>query len=176
MRTWAEERKLGTLELLMTFPVRVGELIAGKFGAALIYLAIVLALTLGYPITLSLFGHLDWGPVVCGYIASLLLAGAYVSVGMFFSSLTRDQIVALLLTLVTLFMLLFLGSPAMTEIMSNLMPRWLAEGIASMSPGVYFGSISRGVVDTGDILYYVGFTAFFLYLNALVLHGRRLKG
>lgn len=176
MRLWAEERKLGTLELLMTFPIRVRELVAGKFLAVLAYLAVVLVLTLGFPITMSLYGSLDWGPVVCAYLASMLLAGSFAAVGMFFSSITRDQIVALLCTLVTLLALLLLGHPAITELMTAAMPRWAAEGIAAVSPTPYFASIARGVVDTGDILYYVCFIGFFLYLNALVLQGRRLKG
>jgi ABC-2 type transport system permease protein len=176
MRLWAEERKIGTLELLMTFPVRVRELVAGKFLAVLVYLGVVLLLTLGFPITMSVFGQLDWGPVVCAYLASMLLAGSFAAVGMFFSSVTRDQIVALLCTLVSLLLLLLLGHPVITELMAGAMPRWAVEAVASISPTPYFGSIARGVVDTGDLLYYVCFIGFFLYLNALVLQGRRLKG
>ncbi len=176
MRLWAEERKLGTLELLMTFPVRARELIAGKFLAVLAYLAVVMLLTLGFPITLAIYGKLDWGPVLCAYLASMLLAGAFTAVGMFFSSITRDQIIALLATLVTLMLLLIIGHPMITELMAAALPRWLVEGIAGLSPSPYFSSIARGVLDTGDLVYYVCFTGFFLYLNALVLHGRRLKG
>lgn len=176
MRLWAEERKLGTLELLMTFPVRVSELIAGKFLAVIAYLALVLVLTLGLPITMSVYGNLDWGPVLSAYLASLLLAGAFVAVGMFFSSITRDQIVALLCTLVALLLLLVLGLPPVTEALATTLPRWLVEAIAAFSPAPYFGSIARGVVDSGDLVYYVCFILFFLYLNALVLQGRRLKG
>jgi ABC-2 type transport system permease protein len=176
MRLWAEERKLGTLELLMTFPVRARELIAGKFLAVLAYLAVILLLTLGFPITLAIYGKLDVGPVLCAYLASMLLAGAFTAVGMFFSSVTRDQIIALLATLVTLMLLLVIGHPAITELMAAALPRWLVEGIAALSPAPYFSSIARGVLDTGDLVYYVCFTGFFLYLNALVLHGRRLKG
>jgi ABC-2 type transport system permease protein len=176
MRLWAEERKLGTLELLLTFPVRVRELIAGKFLAVLAYLGLMLLLTLGFPITLSIFGKLDWGPVLCAYLASLLLAGAFTAVGMFFSSITRDQIVALLLTLVTLLLLLVIGHPEVSERLATVLPRWLVEAVAAISPAPYFGGIARGVLDTGDVVYYVCFTGFFLYLNALALHGRRLKG
>lgn len=176
MRLWAEERKLGTLELLMTFPVRVGGLILGKFLAVLVYLALVLALTLGFPLTMSIYGNLDWGPVACAYLASLLLASAFVAVGMFFSSLTRDQIVALLCTLVTLFLVVLIGQPVVVELLSGALPRWAVEAIASASPSPHFVSIARGVIDTGDLVYYACFTGFFLYLNALVLHGRRLKG
>ena len=151
MRLWAEERKLGTLELLMTFPVRARELIAGKFLAVLAYLAVVLLLTLGFPITLAIYGKLDWGPVLCAYLASMLLAGAFTAVGMFFSSVTRDQIIALLATLVSLMLLLIIGHPAITELMAAALPRWLVEGIAGLSPAPYFSSIARGVLDTGDL-------------------------
>lgn len=176
MRLWAEERKLGTLELLMTFPVRVRELIAGKFLSVLVYLGVVLALTLALPATLAVYANLDWGPVLCAYAASLLLAGAFAAVGMFFSSITRDQIIALLLTLVALLLLVVLGVPQVTEFLAALLPRSLVEALAAVSPTPYFGSIARGVVDTGDLVYYVCFTGFFLYLNGLVLQGRRLRG
>jgi len=176
MRLWAEERKLGTLELLMTFPVRVRDLIAGKFLAVVAYLALMLVLTLGFPITIATFGNLDWGPVLCAYLASLLLAGSFAAVGMFFSSITRDQIVALLCTLVSLLLLLLLGQPLLTELMAGVLPRVLVEAIAAVSPARHFASIARGVIDTGDVVYYLCFIGFFLYLNALVLHGRRVRG
>lgn len=176
MRLWAEERKLGTLELLMTFPVRVRELIAGKFLAAVLYLALVLALTIGLPITMSLYANLDWGPVITAYIASVLLAGSFVAVGMFFSALTRDQIVALLLTVVALLVLIVIGLPGVVELLSSVLWRPLVEAVSSLSPVLYFAAISRGVLDSGDIVFYLCFTAFFLYLNGLVLQGRRLRG
>lgn len=176
MRLWAEERKLGTLELLMTFPVTVPQLIAGKFLAAMIYLTVILALTLGIPVSLWIFGNLDWGPVICAYVAALLMAAAYVSVGLFFSSLTRDQIVALLLALVALMTLYFMGSPEFLAQLHSFLPVWLVEIIGGISLYKYFASIARGVLDTRDLVYYVVFCGFWLYLNALVLQGRRLKG
>lgn len=177
MRLWSEERKLGTLELLMTFPVRVGQLIAGKFLAALLYLALLLALTVGLPLSLDQFGELDWGPVIAAYIASLLLAGAYLSVGMFWSSLTRDQIVAMLTALVTLVALFFLGFPAFLYALSAKgFPDWVVSILSGISPHKYFDSISRGVLDTHDLIYYVCFCGFFLHANGLVLLGRRMKG
>jgi ABC-2 type transport system permease protein len=178
MRLWSEERKLGTLELLMTFPVKVSQLIAGKFLAALAYLALVLLLTVGLPISLDWYGNLDWGPVVAAYLASLLMAGAYVSVGMFWSSLTRDQIVALLLAIVTLGALYFLGWPGFLFVLSASpwVPEWLVGLLGGISPYKYFLSIARGVLDTRDLVYYLCFCGFFLHANALVLQGRRLKG
>ena len=176
MRLWAEERKLGTLELLLTFPVKTWQLIAGKFFAALGYLAVVLLLTIGFPITLTIFADLDWGPVISAYVATLLMAGAYLALGMFCSSLTRDQIVALLVSMVLLFLLYYVGNPGVLLQLGQILPEWLVGLIGAISPNRYFASIARGVLDTGDIVYYACFCVFFLYLNALVLQGRRIKG
>ncbi|MCA8943540.1 MAG: ABC transporter permease subunit [Planctomycetes bacterium] len=177
MRLWAEERKLGTLELLMTFPASVPQLIAGKFLAAMLFLAIIIAMTIGYPITLSIYGNLDWGPVIGAYLASFLMAGAYLSIGMFWSSMTRDQIVAMLLSLVTLAALFFLGLPNFLEWLADLgLWTWLIGVLNGISPFKYFSSIARGVIDTRDIVYYMSFCGFFLYANYLVLQGRRVKG
>lgn len=183
MRLWAEERKLGTLELLMTFPVKLSQLIAGKFLAALVYLALLLLLTLALPITLATYGALDWGPVLGAYLATLLMAGAYLAVGMFWSSMTRDQIIALLLSIVTLVLLYYLGDPNFLELIGDFLrplPELLRvitiDLLAGISPYRYFLSIARGVIDTRDILYYVCFCGFFLYANALVLQARRHKG
>ena len=181
MRLWAEERKMGTLELLMTFPVTVPQLITGKFLAAVSYLAILLLLTLGYPITLAIYGNVDWGPVLGAYLASMLMASAYLSVGMFFSSMTRDQIVALLLSLVTLGALYMLGWPNFLEALRGILPGWLpVNGILvvleAVSPFKYFVSIARGVLDTRDFVYYLCFCGFFLHANALVLRARRERG
>ena len=176
MRLWAEERKLGTLELLMTFPVTVGQLIAGKFTAALLYLGIVMLLTLGIPLTMGTFANVDWGPIVMAYVASMLMAGAYLAVGMFCSSLTRDQIIALLLALVMLLGLFLLGSPFIQVYLSEVLPETVVEMLAAISPYQYFNSIQRGVIDTRDFVFYLAFCGFFLHLNALVLQGRRMKG
>ena len=177
MRLWSEERKLGTLELLMTFPVRISELIAGKFLAALLFVGILLVFTLGVPITMSRFGALDWGPVAGGYVASLLLASSYLAVGMFFSSITREQIVALLLSVVFLAFIYLLGTPLMVVLLSAVgLPGWLTGVLAALSPQAYFQSITRGVMDVGDLTYYVVFAWFFLSANALILVGKRRLG
>ncbi len=176
MRLWAEERKLGTLELLMTFPVRIGQLVLGKFLACVAYLAIVLALTVGLPLTLGAYGKLDWTPVLGSYLASLLFAGSFVAVGMFWSSTTRDQMVAMLLSLVSLFVLYQLGNPQNIEYASGWMPAWLVDVVNGLSPHKYFVSIARGVLDTRDLVYFACFCGFFLYANALALEARRTKG
>lgn len=176
MRTWAEERKLGTLELLMTFPVRLSQLIAGKFLAALAYLAVVLVFTLGLPLTLGMYGRLDWGPVAGAYLAAMLMAAAYLSVGMFWSSTCRDQIIALLLTLTSLLALYYLGAPRVLEFLADGLPTMLIDAIGAVSPHRYFDSIARGVIDTRDLVYYACFCGFFLHLNGLVLNARRQRG
>lgn len=176
MRLWAEERKLGTLELLMTFPVTIGQLVMGKFLAAVVFLGVVMVLTLGLPLTLGAYGKLDWPPVFGSYLASLLFAGAFVAVGMFWSSLTRDQIVAMLFSLVSLFVLYQLGNPVNIELATDWMPTWAIDLANGISPYKYFLSIARGVIDTRDLVYFACFCGFFLYANALVLQARRLKG
>ncbi len=176
MRLWAEERKLGTLELLMTFPITIGQLVFGKFLASVVYLGVVLLLTIGLPLTLGAYGKLDWTPVLGSYVASLLFAGSFVAVGMFWSSLTRDQIVAMLLSLVSLFVLYQLGNPQNIEYASDWMPHWMVDVVNGASPFKYFISIARGVIDTRDLLYFACFCGFFLYANTLVLHARRQKG
>jgi ABC-2 type transport system permease protein len=176
MRLWAEERKLGTLELLMTFPVTIGQLVVGKFLASVAYLGLVLALTIGLPLTLGAYGRLDWTPVLGSYVASLLFAGSYVAVGMFWSSLTREQIVAALLAGTSLFVLYIIGYPVVIEHVQGWMPAWLVDAINGISPFKYFSSIARGVFDTRDFVYFACFCGFFLYANTLVLHARRQKG
>jgi ABC-2 type transport system permease protein len=176
MRLWAEERRSGTIELLMTFPVRIGQLISGKFFAALAFLAIVLLFTIGLPLTLSMYGKLDWVPVLGAYLATLLLAGAYLAVGMFWSSTTRDQIVALLLSLVSLLLLYAMGFPELLEWLAQFLPSWGIDLLNGISPYKYFTSIARGVFDTRDLLYYLCFCGFFLHANALVLYARRHRG
>ena len=176
MRLWAEEKKLGTIELLMTFPVTVPQMILGKFLAALTYLALVLVLTLPYPIVLSIYGNLDWGPVFMGYLATMLMAGVYVAAGMLFSSLTREQIVAWLLALVLLLALTVVGIPGVQLRIADVVPAFLIAVMNAISPFTYFSSITRGVLDTRDLIFFALFWGFFLYTNALVLNGKRLKG
>lgn len=176
MRLWAEEKKLGTIELLMTFPITVPQMILGKFLAAVAYLCLVLALTLPYPIVLSIYGNLDWGPVIGGYVATVLMASVYVAAGMLFSSFTREQIVAWLLALFLLLVLTIIGHPMVQLGLAGVLPSAVIAVFNAISPYTYFSSVTRGVLDTRDLIYFALFCAFFLYTNGLVLHGKRLKG
>jgi ABC-2 type transport system permease protein len=172
MRLWSEERKLGTLELLMTFPAKIWHLILGKFLAALLFLTVLLVLTLPYAFTLGTYAELDWGPVIGGYLGAVLLAAACLGVGLFFSSITRDQIVAFILTVVVLTLFYLMGQPDLL----TFLPDWLSRPLVTMSLANAFNSIARGVLDSRDVLYYVGFAGLFLYLNSVILQTKKWRG
>lgn len=191
MRLWAEERHVGTLELLMTFPVRIGALVLGKFLAVMAFLAVVFAFTLPLPMVLTVYASLDWSPVIGGYLAALLMAGAFVAVGMVWSSITRDQVVAMLLALVSLLLLLGMGVSWFLDLIGATrgipdlvewvgLPRRVGNAAldvcAAISPYPYFESVARGVIDTRDLVYYSCFCGFFLWVNALLLEVRRERG
>ncbi len=169
MRLWSEETRSETLEVLLTLPVRLREVVLGKFLAGLGLVGVALLLTLPVPITVAVLGNLDWGPVIGGYLGLLLLAGAYLSLGMFVSSFTDNQIVALMFTVLACGLLALIGSPWVADAFGA------AGGEVLRSVGVAsrFESILRGVVDLRDLVYYLSLIAFFLVLNGLVLERRR---
>jgi ABC-2 type transport system permease protein len=169
MRLWSEERKLGTVEVLLTLPVRDGAVVLGKFFASLLLLALALALTAGAPLTMAALGPLDWGPVAGGYLAALLLGAAYLSIGLFVSSLTENQILAFLGTLLACFSIWMVGE----EFVARILPRSLAELGQLFGTGARFRSIGRGVLDLRDLLYYGSIVAFMLYLNVAALDRRK---
>jgi ABC-2 type transport system permease protein len=171
MRLWSEEQKLGTLEILLTLPVEVKKLVAGKFLAALGLVAVALALTLGIPITVSIMsgGQLDWGPVIGGYFGAILLAGAYLAIGLCVSALTENQIVALIVTALICALLYALGAEPVT----NLAGTRGAEILRALGIGSRFESILRGVIDLRDVAYYAALIVTFLVLNVVILESKR---
>lgn len=169
MRLWAEERRAGTDELLLTLPLRPWEIVFGKFLAALGLLAIALLCSTPLAFTVSALGPLDWGPVIGGYFGALMLGAACLAVGLFVSSLTRNQIVASIFTAVILVVFHFLGSTDFQLwIPQSLVP---FADYASLSS--HYESAARGVIDLRDMFYYAGFAGLFLYLNAAVLMWRK---
>ncbi len=172
MRAWAEERRSGTLELLLTSPTAPLELVLGKFLGCLGLVLIALGLTLPLPITVSLLGPLDWGPVIGGYAAAIALAAAYVAAGLFVSCRTDNQIVSLILTVLLTGALYLIGSDALTSLFSYRTGEWLR----AIGTGARFASITRGVLDLRDLYYYVSITAAFLLLNRLSLESLRWAG
>ena len=169
MQQWSEEERSGTMEVLMTLPVRLWQLVMGKFLAVLILVAIALALTFGLPLTVAHLGNLDWGPVFGGYLGALLMASAYIAIGLFVSSRTDNQIVALIMTVLLAGFLYILGSSGVTGFMNNS----TAEFFRSLGTGSRFASIERGVIDLRDVFYYVSLTTFFLILNGISLDRKR---
>jgi ABC-2 type transport system permease protein len=169
MRSWAEERRAGTVELLLTAPASPTDQVLGKFLGGMSLVAIALALTLPLPVTVSLLGPLDWGPVVGGYLAALTLAAAYVAIGLWVSSRTDNQIVSLILTVVIAGIFYLVGSDTLTSLFGHR----IGELLRGLGAGSRFESITRGVLDLRDLYYYLSITAAFLVLNRLSLERLR---
>jgi ABC-2 type transport system permease protein len=169
MRLVAEERREGTLELLLTMPVTDWELVIGKFFAALGLMAVLLLLTLAFPITVSQLGPLDKGTTVASYIGALLMSGAFVAIGIMASAFTRSQIVAALVAFFIGFGLFLLGA------LVGVLPPSLAPIAASLSIGTRFMNIARGVIDTRDVLYYASIIFVSLLVAQTTLDSRRWR-
>lgn len=167
MRVWSDERRTGTIEFLVTLPATTFDLVAGKFLACFVLLVIALLLTFPLPVSVWVIaaGDLDWGPVWAGYIAALLLGGAYLSVGLFVSSRSENQIVALILAVFVCGVFYLIGSDFLTSFVNNDTAALLRE----LGSGSRFESILRGVVDFSDLYFYVSITTAFLTLNMFVL-------
>ena len=169
MRMWSEERRSGTLEFLATLPVSTGEWVVGKFLACWSLLAVALLLTLPLPLTVSVIGDLDWGPVWAGYIAAMLLGGAYIAIGLFVSALTSSQIVSLLLATLFCGVFYLAGSSTVTGLFGNA----VQEVLASVSSGARFEAITRGILDLRDLYFFGSVLAAFLVLNVYALERSR---
>lgn len=169
MRMWSEERRTGTLEFVATLPVSGWEFVVGKFLACWTLLAIALVLTLPLPVTVSLVANLDWGPVVAGYLAAMLLGGAYLAIGLFVSARTDSQIVSLILASFLAGVFYLIGSPLLT----NLVGGTAAELMRGLGTGARFESITRGVLDIRDLYYYLSLVGVFLALNVYALEVQR---
>lgn len=169
MRMWSEERRMETLEFLFTMPVKTLHLVLGKFLACLGLVAAALALTVGVPVTVSFMGDLDWGPVLGAYTASLLLAAAYCSIGLYVSSRNESQIASLILTTLAGFAFYLVGSHTLSGLVGV---RW-AEYLGLAATGVRFESITRGVLDLRDVYYYLSIVGAFVTLNVFSLERLR---
>ncbi len=169
MRQWSEEQRSGTLEVLLTLPVSSLDLVIGKALAVLTLVAVALVLTLFIPISVRFIGNLDWGPVLGGYLAALLLAAAYTALGLFISSRTDNQIVALISTVAVGGVLYLIGSPAVADFMGTR----TGEVLRALGTGSRFASIERGVIDARDLLYYLALCGIFIALNVLSLESKR---
>lgn len=169
MRLWAEERKSGTVELLLTLPVTMWQAVVGKFLAAWAFTGIALALTFPIWITVNYLGDPDNGVIVASYIGSFLMAGAFLAVGACLSALTRNQVIAFVLTVTVCFLLLLAGFPLVLNFFRLWAPQAVIDTIASMSFLTHFSSLIKGVIDLRDIVYFVAMIGFWLVANAVVL-------
>jgi len=172
MRVWSEEHRAGTLEPLLTAPVRLSTLVLGKFIACLSLVAIALLLTIPLPITVNFLGQLDWGPVFGGYLASLILAGAYIAIGLYVSAQFNSQIVSLIVSTLVCSVLYMLGSDTLTGFFGN----HVGELLKLLGAGSRFESITRGVIDVRDLVYSLSLIGIFLSLNVYSLERGRWAG
>ena len=169
MRLWAEERKSGSIELLMTLPVEIWQAVTGKFLAAWAFTGLALALTFPIWITVNYLGDPDNGVIIAAYIGSLLMAGGFLAVGSCISAATKNQVIAFILAVVACFLLLLAGFPLVLDIFSAWAPQALVDAIASLSFLTHFSSISKGVIDLRDLIYFGLLIGVMLYANSIVL-------
>ena len=169
MRLWAEERKSGSIELLMTLPVTMVEAVLGKFIAAWTFTAVALALTFPIWITVNYLGEPDNGVIFAAYVGSLLMAGAFLAIGACISAANRNQVVAFIITIVICFVFLLSGFPLVLDFFSGWAPQSVVDAIASLSFLTHFNSLSKGVLDLRDIVYFLLVIGAWLYANTIVL-------
>jgi len=169
MRLWAEERKSGTIELLMTLPISRGEAVLGKFLAAWVFAGLALTLTFPMVLTVNYLGEPDNGAILTGYIGSWLLAGAYLAIGSCVSALAKNQVIAFILTASVCFLFMVSGMPLVLDAFSSWAPQLLLDTVASLSFLIRFDAISKGVIDLRDLLYFITFIAAWLAATAIVI-------
>jgi ABC-2 type transport system permease protein len=173
MRLWAEERKTGSIELLMTLPITPWQAVLGKYLAAWAFTGIALALTFPVWITVNYLGEPDNGTILAAYIGSLLMAGGFLAIGSCVSAITRNQVIAFVITVVVCFGFLLSGFPMVLDVFSAWAPQALIDGIASLSFLTHFANVSRGVIDFRDLVYFALLIATFLYANTIVLQWKQ---
>jgi ABC-2 type transport system permease protein len=173
MRLWAEERKSGSIELLMTQPITMWDAVLGKFLAAWIFAGVALMLTFPIWITVNYLGDPDNGAIFAAYIGSLLLAGGFLAIGSLTSALTRNQVIAFILGVVTCFVFLLAGYPLVLDAVKGIFPQAIVDMVASLSFLTHFQSIAKGVIDIRDLLYFGMLIAFFLIATTVVLDVRK---
>jgi ABC-2 type transport system permease protein len=173
MRLWAEERKTGSVELLMTLPVTPWQAVLGKYLAAWAFTGIALALTFPIWMTVNYLGDPDNGAILAAYLGSFLMAGGFLAIGACLSATTKNQVIAFVLTVVTCFGFLLSGFPLVLDLFSAWAPQTIVDGIASLSFLTHFSNISKGVIDFRDLVYFALVIAVFLYANTIVLQWKQ---
>jgi ABC-2 type transport system permease protein len=169
MRLWAEERKQGTIELLMTLPITLPQAVLGKFLAAWIFTSVALFLTFPMWLTVNYLGDPDNGAIALGYFGSFLMAGGFLAIGACISAITKNQVIAFVLSVSVCLLFLLTGFPPFIEIFSGWLPDSVVEAIASFSFFTHFDGLSRGLLEARDLVFFASLIALALFANALVL-------
>ena len=169
MRLWAEERKSGTIELLMTLPISPGEAIVGKFAAAWAFVGLALVLTFPMWITVNVLGDPDNGIIVASYLGSFLMAGAFLAIGSFVSALTKNQVIAFIVAATVCFLFVTSGTELVQNTLQIWTPRIVSDAVLSMSFLSHFEEITRGVVNLGAVVFFISLIAFALFANAVAV-------
>ena len=175
MRLWAEERKVGSIELLLTLPITITQAVLGKFFAAWLFLGIALSLTFPMVITVAYLGDPDGGLIVTGYLGSFLMAGGFLAIGCFFSALSKNQVISFVLSVVACAVLVFAGMPTTLSYLSTFLPAGMVGAVEGMSFQTHFESIQRGVLWFGDISYFVLLIVGWIAACTVVLDERKAR-
>jgi gliding motility-associated transport system permease protein len=173
MRLWAEERRSGTVELLLTLPITTPQAVLGKYLAAWTFTAIALALTFPLWLTVNYLGRPDNGVIFAGYVGSLLMAGAFLAIGACVSALTRNQVIAFVVSGVVCLLFVLSGYPLVLNFVSLWAPGFLVDAIRSFSFLTHFSSISEGVIELRDMVFFVSLIAFWLFANVVLIEAKK---
>jgi ABC-2 type transport system permease protein len=174
MRLWAEERRVGTIELLLTMPITAWQAIVGKFLASWLFLLLALVLTFPLVLTVNILGHPDNGVILCSYVGSWLMAGAYLAISCITSAMTRTQVVSFIIAVVLCLFLILAGFPPIIRMLQS----WgvasnIVDAIASISVITHFDGFQKGVIDLRDIIFFFSIIGFSLFATSVILRGRR---
>jgi len=169
MRLWSEERRSGTIELLMTLPISTGKIVLAKFLAAWLFIGLALLLTFPIWLSVNFLGEPDNGVILAGYLGAWFMSGGFLAIGSCLSATTKNQIVAFILTLVVCFLMIVSGFPIVQDVLSGWAPLWLVDGFANLSFLTHFDAISRGVIDLRDFVYFLVLIAAWLMATVLVI-------
>ena len=173
MRLWSDERKSGTIELLMTLPVSITDTVVAKYLAAWSFTAIALFLTFPMWITVNYLGNPDNTVILASYIGSLIMAGGFLAIGSCISALTKSQVIAFVISVVICFMFILSGFPMVLDLFESWAPQAVVDAIASFSFLTHFTSIIKGVIDIRDVIYFAALITFWLYVNIVIIENKK---
>lgn len=176
MRLWAEERRNGSIELLLTLPVPLTAVVIGKYLAALAFSALALALTFPIWLTVNFLGDPDNGVILASYLGSLMLAGGYLAIGSCLSALTRNQVIAFVISVVACFLFTISGAPLVLEVFDGWAPQALIETLATFSLLTHFRAITGGVIDARDVMFFASLIGVFLTATIIVVDMKKAEG